>query len=104
MFGILDRLYERKKRGTLPEQKSVRPIVEYKGNAQESWYCFVPKTVFNNEGMNKGIIPQNGKVSVYVISYSDLIVPDVKATLENLRSVYTDAMIRMTKILIYQEV
>ena len=97
MFGIVDRLYARSKQGITHEDVDWKPEVEQEIIFNDGWYCFVPKIVSRNKTIRDGILPKKGKITVYTISSVNLIVPDVDETLENLREIYHDALLRMNQ-------
>lgn len=92
MFGILDRLYARGKKGVTHEEVDWTPQVDFPSNSNDAWYCFVPKLVMRNERVREGILPKDGKVVAYTVSYVNLLVPDAFQTRDNLREIYSDAM------------
>ncbi len=95
MFGILDRLYVIGKRGVTHEEVDWTAQVDFPSNSNDSWYCFVPKLVMRNEKVREGILPKDGKVVDYTVSYVNLLVPNAEQTRDNLRQIYHDAMIRI---------
>jgi len=97
MFGILDRLYARGKRGITHEEVSSEPQVDYFSNNGQAWYCFVPKLVIRNKGVKEGILSNRGKVVVYTVSYVNLVVPNAEQTRDNLRTIYENAVIRINE-------
>ena len=97
MFGILDRVYTRSKKGLLSENVDWRPEVSYFGSNRHVWYCFVPKIVTRNTSIREGILPQDGKVVVYTISSLNLIISDAEKTKDGLREVYKDAVFRLNE-------
>lgn len=97
MFGMLDRIYAEKKKGLIHEDVDKEPKIDHFNSHRHVWYCFVPKIVMRNKAINRGIIPQDGKVVVYTISSLNLIVPGAEKTRDNLKEVYDDAISRLNE-------
>lgn len=96
MVSILDRLYTQKKKheGYSESEPPLEPNILYQDQTTESWYCFVPRAV-NKRSLAKGLIPKNGKVSVYTISSFNIMNPDPEITTSKLRKIYDDANFRI---------
>ena len=97
MFGILDRLYVRGKKGVTHEEVNWNPEVTVYDDSNISWYCFVPKVVMRDGGVKRGILPQTGKVTSYTTSYVNLLAFDAIQTRDNLRQIYFDAMTKINE-------
>lgn len=97
MFGILDKSYVAYKKRFARKKVEWKPSIFNFDNSDDAWYCFVPTFVLKNKNLREGILPQKGKVVVYTLYYSDIIVPDAVRTRDNLREIYFDAMTRVLK-------
>ena len=101
MFGVLDVIYTGVRRSPFYRDQSTnyeRSIEFFNGN--ESWYCYVPRSVSQNSNIRRGIIPQNGKVTVYSMSAPLIMTPSIEQTLENLNAIYNDAKTRIEEDLL----
>lgn len=98
MVSILDRLYVQKKKqeGYSEPEPPLEPNIFYQDQTAESWYCFVPRAV-NKRLLARGLIPKNGKVSVYTISSFNIMNLDPEVTISKLRRIYDDANFRINQ-------
>ncbi|PIN89811.1 hypothetical protein COU61_02990 [Candidatus Pacearchaeota archaeon CG10_big_fil_rev_8_21_14_0_10_35_13] len=96
MFGFFDKHYtQRQLRNPIERDVNENPKVEYNGNHQESWYCFVPRIISDINYFSKTILPQNGKRTIYTISSQKIMVSDPLETVVKLRAIYENSIKRM---------
>ena len=95
MFGIFDRHYARKRLRKKENDINGKSRVEQNEDFTESWYCFVPEIVSENNFLRRRILPNHGKRTIYTICSSAIIVPDPMETLARLKEIYDESITRM---------